>query len=197
MAPMTQLVGRILRQPGAAKTPLPEIASRVTSLSADLSRTPPAAGELEALRHEYLTKQLQAMAARLRMLQGERLSFDEESRSARQPADWSQLPDEQLLRQQLREAVVTAIDELPEIYRAPVVLRDIQGLSTEEASSRLKLKDQTLKSRLHRGRLMLRERLQVFTTGLTLLDVSPNPLEVTVSIVESSPGPTAGPSPAP
>jgi YbbR domain-containing protein len=35
------------------------------------------------------------------------------------------------------------------------------------------------------------------TTGLTLLDVSPNPVEVTVSIVESSPGPTAGPSPAP
>jgi RNA polymerase sigma-70 factor (ECF subfamily) len=101
-------------------------------------------------------------------LESAQQSFDEESRSARQPADWSQLPDEQLLRQQLREAVVTAIDELPEIYRAPVVLRDIQGLSTEEASSRLKLKDQTLKSRLHRGRLMLRERLQVFTTGLTL-----------------------------
>jgi len=35
------------------------------------------------------------------------------------------------------------------------------------------------------------------TTGLTLLDVSPNPVEVTVSILESSPGPTAGPSPAP
>ena len=35
------------------------------------------------------------------------------------------------------------------------------------------------------------------TTGLTLLDVSPNPVEVTVSILESSPGQTAGPSPAP
>ena len=39
-----------------------------------------------------------------------------------------------------------AIEELPEIYRAPVVLRDIEGLTTEEASTRLKLKDQTLKS---------------------------------------------------
>jgi len=48
------------------------------------------------------------------------------------------------------------------------MLRDIEGLSTEEASSRLKLKDQTLKSRLHRGRLMLRERLRVFTSGLSL-----------------------------
>ena len=48
------------------------------------------------------------------------------------------------------------------------MLRDIQGLTTEEASTRLRVKDQTLKSRLHRGRLMLRERLRAFTSGLTL-----------------------------
>ena len=48
------------------------------------------------------------------------------------------------------------------------MLRDIQGLTTEEASSRLNVKDQTLKSRLHRGRLMLREKLNAFTTGLAL-----------------------------
>ena len=95
-------------------------------------------------------------------------TFGERRAAARQPADWSRLPDEALLRMQLREAVATAIAELPEIYRAPVVLRDIEGLSTEEASSRLHLKDQTLKSRLHRGRLMLRERLRTFATGLTL-----------------------------
>jgi RNA polymerase sigma-70 factor, ECF subfamily len=89
-------------------------------------------------------------------------------RVPRQPADWSRMPDESLLRLQLREAVTAAIAELPEIYRAPVMLRDIQGLSTEEASSRLRLKDQTLKSRLHRGRVMLRERLRSFTTGLSL-----------------------------
>jgi RNA polymerase sigma-70 factor (ECF subfamily) len=92
----------------------------------------------------------------------------EQPRTPRQPADWSRLPDETLLRLQLREAVAAAIAELPEIYREPVLLRDIQGLSTEEASSRLRVKDQTLKSRLHRGRLMLRERLRSFTTGLSL-----------------------------
>ena len=91
-----------------------------------------------------------------------------DARSPRQPADWSRMPDESLLRQELREAVTAAIEDLPEIYREPVVLRDLQGLSTEEASSRLRVKDQTLKSRLHRGRLMLRERLRAFTTGLTL-----------------------------
>ena len=88
--------------------------------------------------------------------------------AARQPADWSPLPDEALLRLQLRDAIAVAIAELPEIYREPIVLRDIQGLTTEEASSRLHVKDQTLKSRLHRGRLMLRERLRVFASGLTL-----------------------------
>jgi RNA polymerase sigma-70 factor (ECF subfamily) len=89
-------------------------------------------------------------------------------RAPRELADWSHMPDEEMLRAQLRHAVAEAIDDLPEIYRAPVVLRDIQGLTTEEASSRLKVKDQTLKSRLHRGRLLLRERLQVFTDGLSL-----------------------------
>ncbi len=98
---------------------------------------------------------------------------DARARAPRQTADWSRMPDEELLRAQLREAVAQAICELPEIYRAPVVLRDIQGLTTEEASSRLKLKDQTLKSRLHRGRLMLRERLRAFTTGLSLHGPAP------------------------
>ncbi len=91
-----------------------------------------------------------------------------EGASARQPVDWSHMPDEELLRAQLRAAAATAIAELPEIYRAPVMLRDIQGLSTEEASTRLKVKDQTLKSRLHRGRLMLRERLDPYRNGLSL-----------------------------
>jgi RNA polymerase sigma-70 factor (ECF subfamily) len=90
-----------------------------------------------------------------------------------QPADWSHMPDEELLRTQLRQAVTAAIADLPEIYRAPVVLRDIQGLTTEEASSRLHLKDQTLKSRLHRGRLMLRERLRGFASGLNLHGPTP------------------------
>ncbi len=48
------------------------------------------------------------------------------------------------------------------------MLRDIQGMSTEEASRRLNVKDQTLKSRLHRGRLILREHLSDFAGGVML-----------------------------
>ena len=91
-----------------------------------------------------------------------------EERPAPQQIDWSRMPDEELLRMQMREEVAAALAEIPEIYRVPVVLRDIEGLSTEEASTRLNLKDQTLKSRLHRGRLLLRGRLQMFSDGLTL-----------------------------
>ena len=98
---------------------------------------------------------------------------NDQAQPALQQADWSHMPDEELLRAQLRQAVTVAIADLPEIYRAPVVLRDIQGLTTEEASSRLHLKDQTLKSRLHRGRLMLRERLKAFASGLNLHGPTP------------------------
>src|SRR5580765_8242329 len=83
-------------------------------------------------------------------------------------ADWSDLADEQVLRSQLRQRVFNAILMLPAIYRAPVMLRDIQGMSTEEASAMLKVKDQTLKSRLHRGRLILRKQLADFAGGLSL-----------------------------
>jgi RNA polymerase sigma-70 factor (ECF subfamily) len=83
-------------------------------------------------------------------------------------ADWSSLADETFLRGQLRERLDEALKHLPPIYRVPVVLRDIEGLSTEEASAVLKVKTQTLKSRLHRGRLILRERLAEFASGLTL-----------------------------
>jgi len=90
------------------------------------------------------------------------------ARTSADPADWTHMPDEELLRFELRRAVEAAVLELPEIYRQPVILRDFEGLTTEEASTRLKVKDQTLKSRLHRGRLLLRERLEAFASGLTL-----------------------------
>ena len=83
-------------------------------------------------------------------------------------ADWSDMSDEHVLRSQLRRRLLRAIRALPAVYRAPVVLRDLAGLSTEEASRVLQVKDQTLKSRLHRGRLILRRQLTDFAGGLSL-----------------------------
>lgn len=88
--------------------------------------------------------------------------------SSAEPADWSALADDQVMRAQMRERLVGALKHLPPVYRVPVLLRDIHGLSTEEASAVLKVKPQTLKSRLHRGRLILRKHLGDFAGGLEL-----------------------------
>jgi RNA polymerase sigma-70 factor, ECF subfamily len=93
---------------------------------------------------------------------------DESMAAAPDVADWSDMADERILRSQVRQRVFRAILALPAIYRAPVMLRDVQGMSTEEASAMLRVKDQTLKSRLHRGRLILRKQLADFAGGLTL-----------------------------
>jgi RNA polymerase sigma-70 factor, ECF subfamily len=86
----------------------------------------------------------------------------------REVVDWSPLADEQRFRAEMRRELVRALQDMPALYRTPVILRDVNGLSTEEASAVLHVKEQTLKSRLHRGRLMLREQLSDFADGLSL-----------------------------
>ena len=85
-----------------------------------------------------------------------------------EPADWTALADDQVMRAEMRRQLVGALRHLPTVYRVPVLLRDIHGLSTEEASAILRVKPQTLKSRLHRGRLILRKHLGNFAGGLEL-----------------------------
>lgn len=84
---------------------------------------------------------------------------------ARDIVDRAPWPDTRLHRSQLRRRLRLAILGLPVAYRAPVVLRDLEGLSTAQAGAALALKEQTLKSRLHRGRVMLRDRLSDFSAG--------------------------------
>jgi RNA polymerase sigma-70 factor, ECF subfamily len=99
----------------------------------------------------------------------EKLRDDEGNQPAkREIIDWSPLADEEMFRAEMRRTLVRALKEMPILYRAPVILRDVQGLTTEEASAVLHVKEQTLKSRLHRGRLMLREQLSDFAGGLQL-----------------------------
>ena len=93
---------------------------------------------------------------------------DTADRVAMEPADWSSLADDQVMRAQMRNSLISALTHLPEVYRIPVILRDINGLSTEEASTILRVKPQTLKSRLHRGRLILRQHLGEFAGGIAL-----------------------------
>jgi RNA polymerase sigma-70 factor, ECF subfamily len=95
-------------------------------------------------------------------------SADQPERAPAEPADWSSLADDEVMRGQMRAKLIASLAHVPPVYRIPVILRDIQGLSTEEASAVLHVKPQTLKSRLHRGRLLLREHLADFADGVML-----------------------------
>jgi RNA polymerase sigma-70 factor (ECF subfamily) len=77
------------------------------------------------------------------------------------PDATSPLPDPEaaLQRWQLVRAVHAAIAELEPAYREVLVLRDLEGLSGDEAARMLRLPLATLKTRLHRARALLRERL--------------------------------------
>ena len=107
-------------------------------------------------------------ASRTTEVQNPELDTQEPGRTVSEPADWSSLADDHVLRAQMRERLIESLTHLPTVYRVPVILRDIQGLSTEEASAVLNVKAQTLKSRLHRGRLMLRQHLADFAGGVML-----------------------------
>ena len=74
-------------------------------------------------------------------------------------ADWSQNPEEELLAGERRQALEQAIDSLPDHYRAVLVLRDVEDLSNEEVAAILAEPVSSVKSRLHRARMVLREQL--------------------------------------
>lgn len=79
-----------------------------------------------------------------------------------QVSDGSELPDGRVLRQELGEELQRAMQALPETYRSVVLLRDVEGLSTAETAEVLDLTEDTVKQRLHRGRLALRKSLAAY-----------------------------------
>jgi len=85
-------------------------------------------------------------------------------------ADWSALPEDELLRGELREVLRRAIQELPETYRAVVLLRDLEELSTEETAEILDLSADVVKARLHRGRLAIRQKLDGYLRAGSIAD---------------------------
>jgi len=85
-----------------------------------------------------------------------------EDNLSREIAAWDENPEQKYSRDELQRILTSAIDGLAPIYRAVFVLRDIDGLSTEEAAEALELSVPAVKSRLLRARLQLREKLTRF-----------------------------------
>jgi RNA polymerase sigma-70 factor (ECF subfamily) len=80
---------------------------------------------------------------------------------------WRCIDAEAAEDRELCERVRGAIDNLPTIYREALLLRDIEGLDTNEAAATLGIAREALKMRVHRGRQALRTLLDPFYTDLT------------------------------
>lgn len=78
------------------------------------------------------------------------------------PADPRPAPDLQAEHEDLRAALERAVRALEPGYRAPLILRDVEGLSTTEAAAIMGLREAAFKSRLHRARLAVRNAVEEY-----------------------------------
>jgi len=100
--------------------------------------------------------------------------------SAPEPSDDSPQPEVLVLDAELRAVLDRVIAELPATYRAVVLLRDVEQLSTEETAQILDLGTDVVKQRLHRGRAAMRQKLDCYVNNHCLEDQpSPNPAPLT------------------
>jgi RNA polymerase sigma-70 factor (ECF subfamily) len=83
----------------------------------------------------------------------------------RSNGDWRVTHDTAVQTGEIREQVLKAIDQLPDLYREILMLRDIEELSTEETAQQLDITEGAVKTRLHRARLALRESLDPYMRG--------------------------------
>jgi RNA polymerase sigma-70 factor (ECF subfamily) len=78
-------------------------------------------------------------------------------------------PERQAYAQELHRVLAAAVDALPETYRTVFMLRDIEGLSTTKTGEGLGLREEAVKTRLHRARAMIRRtvtaRIGAVATG--------------------------------
>jgi RNA polymerase sigma-70 factor, ECF subfamily len=92
-------------------------------------------------------------------------SFRDGGHHAEPVLDWSTEVDDPAVQSELRRVLAAALEELPGHYRAVIILHDVEGLSMAEVADCLDITVPTAKSRAHRARLLLRQRLAGFMAG--------------------------------
>jgi RNA polymerase sigma-70 factor (ECF subfamily) len=85
--------------------------------------------------------------------------------------DWNMDPNQAMLRKEVRQLLDRAIQSLPPTYRSVALLRDVEDLSTAETAEVLGISEGAVKTRLHRARLALREKLSEYFEGDTSPEV--------------------------
>jgi RNA polymerase sigma-70 factor (ECF subfamily) len=88
--------------------------------------------------------------------------FDEQGHHVAPIGDWSTRVEEPALQTELRTVLTSAINDLPGDYRTAFVLHDVEGLSNPEIAETLRISLPAVKSRVHRSRLFLRQRLSEY-----------------------------------
>jgi RNA polymerase sigma-70 factor (ECF subfamily) len=113
-----------------------------------------------------------AALMRLRRAQPDQVSVDDEEVFGEgltvpvQLHDWCCLPERDFESSETRAELARAIKDLPEKLRVVFVMRELEGLSTEETAQALEVSSDVIKVRLHRARLQLRERLSNYFAEL-------------------------------
>ncbi len=92
----------------------------------------------------------------------EPVETEEGEQEPRQIVDWCCLPEEELMSSESRVHLDKAIDTLPQSLKLVFLLRDIEGLSTQEVADVLNLSETAVKTRLSRARMRLREELSSY-----------------------------------
>jgi RNA polymerase sigma-70 factor (ECF subfamily) len=92
-------------------------------------------------------------------------SSGEESLRPLEIADWDQSPQDVLIRNETHRYVLRAIDSLPDEYRTVIILCDLQQMSYLQIAQSTGLTLEAVKTRIHRGRLMLRRKLDAYLRG--------------------------------
>ncbi|MEQ1765765.1 MAG: sigma-70 family RNA polymerase sigma factor, partial [Pyrinomonadaceae bacterium] len=90
---------------------------------------------------------------------------DESDTTEFQPPDLRPLPDRDLVEDEKSRVIAKAIATLPPKYRIPIILRDVEGRSYEDVAALMQLGLGTTKSRISRGRGLLREKLVGYMDG--------------------------------
>ena len=116
-----------------------------------------------------LNEALMLLRKRRRLIAVDEITKRMESRMPTVPT-----PEERVTSRQAIQLLEKAIDRLPAIYRTAIMLREVEGLSTEETARALGVSEQAIKTRLHRARVLLHDALAE-ELGRELRDAFPFP----------------------
>ena len=97
--------------------------------------------------------------ALVRMEPLDQLPDEDNGISPAQLRDWREIPSQALEREEIRNLIQRAVEQLPDIYRQVFLLRDVEELTISETAETLNISIPSVKVRLHRARMMLQKQL--------------------------------------